>query len=198
MSRPRLDLNTVHNARARAQRLSDAKFFNCTIRSSNENSIEVAFIGPAQVEPGDAMRFEIFGHQGVVSLTAVVHAALEFTYRFALVGPPAIRNATESVRLLVNEMSAECSWEGGFENAEIIDIAPRGIGIRVSEKIDPGTVMKVSIILPNANFEAIGVCRYCRAVEDSAHYRAGIHFSEMNRLSEARWMQQFEALDAAA
>ncbi len=197
-------LDDIAGTRVRFQRLSDAHNFNGWILRLKGDGVVVTTGSEVELEVGDRFRFEAFGLRRSVEFQAVLLKAgnpvaggpddsLQRYLALRVVGKPAELDAKEVVRLHVEGMSACVTAGPTRELVEVVDIAPRGMGIHCRTIIEPGAEVELEIGTVYGSVHAKGKVCYCRRSREARGLgRIGISLTQLNRVDAARWEALFD------
>jgi len=78
--------------------------------------------------------------------------------------------------------------------AEVIDIAPRGIGLKAQEPLEKDSLVNFQVVTPSGPIFLTGTVVYCTQEVDSLDsFRIGVKFARLLRVDKARWTRLLAA-----
>lgn len=179
--------------RARFQRVTDARIYNGWTVEFTEYFVILNTESAVAIEKGDEFHIEIMGknHRAICRAVLIETAAQKLTFR--VVGAPQTTKAHEGVRLVAKNIGAKLKFEDTEAEADVLDIAPSGVGLNLPFRVSRGDLCKVVLTTQTGEIDFEGEVRYCRALEDTdpEQFRVGVQFKDIDRIQRARWLQQF-------
>lgn len=207
----------ISGTRCRFQRLSDAKFFNGWILSLTEKAAQVTVCTDIELGVGQSFMFEGVTKKNRVTFEGVLAGvgkmdesasyrvtnlpgtnfqlmeAQKALYVFKVTSEVRFAPSSEAVRIKVDDMAVDIEWEGESFRCVAVDIADKGVGVVMPEPIQKGESVEVTL---DTMFGPVGaVCKvcYCQPCKERiGWYRAGLMFTEIQRLNAQRWRHLME------
>lgn len=205
------------NTRCRFQRLNDAKLFNGWILSLTDRAIQITTNSPDGLAVGEEFMVDGTSKKNKVSfrcvlkgvgsmdksasfrVTNVVGTGMQLmeqqTALYVLQVTSEIRLTPnlESVRLKVDDMAVVFDFEGESVRGIAIDIAEKGVGVILPEPLEKGEQIPITIETEIGPVKAVCKVCYCQQSKDQVGwYRAGLMFTELQRVNAQQWRKLIE------
>ncbi|MFQ3587675.1 MAG: PilZ domain-containing protein [Fimbriimonadaceae bacterium] len=192
-------LTSFRNARARLQRLTDARFFAGWARDLTPEILVVQFVEEALPNAGDHFHVQIAGNKVAATFGAKLVFIRGHDAQLRLLESPRFIASTEEMRVWAGEARAVVR-DGTCEFAvTILDMSLRGIGILLTEPMPSGDDLEVEYASRHGLIKGTAEVRYCRpSAQEFGTYRAGLLWTHMDRVSSARWQKVVEEAKLAA
>lgn len=151
-----------------------------------QRSLTVQVQRPLQCRLGSHVLVTIHGLEN--KLTAQVQlTVLESHFASFDIFSSELCECTEVARVIVDPIPIKIEIDGIADRAEMCDIRPDGLSIRVMEGIDEGTALSFNHPFFEKQLVANGVSEKC-SVEDGA-YLVTVKVEQKTRTDAARWRQ---------
>jgi hypothetical protein len=119
----------------------------------------------------------------------IVAGALYFTLPNLIRMDPPVEQARRRAGLA----KARLKFDGMETEAEIIDLAPKGLGLMTAESFENGQEIALEITSPFGDISVKGSVVYCRFDNETQQFRTGANFINLARIDEARWSKLLTA-----
>lgn len=151
-----------------------------------QRNITIQLPGPLQCRIGTHVRIEVHGLEA--KLTAEVEVKEVEAY-FAVfdIFTALFAECTEVARIAVDPIPIKIEIDGITDRAEMFDIRPDGLSIRVMEGIDAGTSLAFDHPFFDKQLVAQGVSQECAA--ENGAYTVTVKVEQNTRTDAARWRQ---------
>ena len=198
---------TFANARARFQRLSDAKLFNGWVSALTGKNVIVAAEEGAKVQLGQTFRFQVFGSGATAVFDARLETISDRLLAFALSTPIRAVPSSEDMRMRTRNLSAlllditegepangDDDMAVAMTEARVVDVSGKGLGLHISRAYKKGAKVKVVIDTPWGQTECTGEVRYSKP--EAQGFRVGLLIVEIDRLNQGRFARLLQTTAA--
>lgn len=181
-------LESYIRARARLQRLADAKLFNGWLQNVNGLEISIECGEARDCRIGDEFFIQAFGPTECAAFNGKLHLRSDSNLLLKIQPPIRYVAATEDARIRVDGISVMLKVDDEPFEASVSDASRKGMGLVSPIQVDKGAQVELEVTTPRGSVLATGQVRYCRPDNvESGKFRVGIKLDELNRLDRARW-----------
>lgn len=175
-------------ARARLQRLRDAKLFTGWVSQVSPTHVSLKLNPGSQGDAGEKFFVQLFGHEQSLMFPAVLASVNAETATLAYDGEVKRVASSEEMRVLLDE-DLKCLVKlGWFEAwASVLDVSFSGLGLKTTMPVERGEMANITLPTVFGDIKGRGEVRYCRKMEEDGFHRVGIELEEFDRLNMAKW-----------
>lgn len=181
-----------HQARARLQRLSDAKCFNGWVVDLSDVAVVIRMKTKPDLTPDEQFQFELHGLDRSAQFRGILGQVEEEYYTFIIRENIRYHAARENARLYAGNLAGTVTVGGVKAPVHVEDYSKGGLGLEMSMQLKRGEVYEFSVESPAGPVDFKGEIRYSKAdPEKEGNFRIGVQITAMDRLAAARWSSFF-------
>ncbi len=187
-------LSAFVNTRTRMQRLRDAKFYYGWIKElTNVNARAILNNNPT-IDIGDKFLVEVHGKEKVAIFQAQVSGHAGDDVLLTVIGNVDYRDATESARVSVANVSGVADHDGLEIEIVVQDVSANGMGVIAAQPMRKGTRIRSILHTAFGEIQCTGEVRHAKPDADQfGRFRVGIALDEFDRLASARWKRLYDS-----